>query len=96
MRYRSEVRDNIRSTLRNNVVQSSQCPQAVLVELVQKKGGKLRLRIDYRQWNSVTKRDSFLLLATKNLFDVPRCAEYFSTFGLVPQYWQVELEPRDL
>ena len=51
---------------RNNIVRESQSPYANPILLKKKKNGELRMCVDYREFNKITKRDKYSLLLTDN------------------------------
>ena len=52
----------------------------------------LRLCMDYRKLNAVTKRDQFPMPRIDKGFDIMAGSQYFSTHVLWSGYWQMELE----
>ncbi|CAG8701959.1 27638_t:CDS:2 [Dentiscutata erythropus] len=65
------------------------------VVLVKKKNSKLRLCIDYRKLNKITKHDVYPLSQIDKILDTLKGAKWFSTFDLASGYWQVEIKPED-
>ena len=90
-----EVNALIDNMLKKGVIQPSTSPWSAPVVLVKKKNGDLRLCVDYRQLNQVTRRDAFPLPRIDDLFDALAGSKFFSTLDLASGYWQVEVEDRD-
>ncbi len=58
---RAEFEENLKSMLDRGIIRRSKSEFASPVVLVRKKNGQLRICIDYRRLNSITKKDSFPL-----------------------------------
>ena len=58
---KSKVKDLLQSYLDQGLIENSSSPWASPIVLVKKKDGSIRLCIDYRKLNSVTKKDSYPL-----------------------------------
>ena len=63
--------------------------------LVKKKDGTMRLCIDYRKLNSITKKDAHPLFRIEDIFDTFSGSKCFSTLDLAMGYHQVEVHPDD-
>ena len=63
--------------------------------LVKKKDGSMRLCIDYRKLNAVTKKDAHPLPRIKDIFDTLTGSKYFCTLDLAMEYHQVEMHLDD-
>jgi len=66
------------------------------VLFVRKKDGSLRMCVDYRALNAVTKRNSYPLPRLDESFDRLGRARIFSKIDLKSGYWQVRVEPKDI
>ena len=64
------------------VVPSDPCPQ---------KDGTTRFCVDYRQLNSITKKDAHPLPNIQDVFDALQGATIFSTLDLKSGYWQMPM-----
>ena len=73
------------------VIQPSNSPWASAIVLVRKKDGTLRICVDYRQLNSVTKLDTFPLPRIDDILDQLGNAKYFTTLDLAAGYWQIRV-----
>ncbi len=67
-------------------------PWAATVVLVKKKSGGISLCMDYRQLNSITKKDSFPLPRINDVLDLLHGQKYFTTLDLASGYWQIEMD----
>ena len=90
-----ELNSMIENMLKKNIIQPSSSPWSSPVVLVKKKNGDLRLCVDYRKLNEVTRRDAFPLPRIDDLFDALAGARFFSTLDLASGYWQVEVKQED-
>jgi hypothetical protein len=69
----------IQELLANKLIRPSVSPYAAPVVLVKKKNGGIRLCMDYRKLNGITKKDSFPLPRIDDGFDLLHGQKYFST-----------------
>jgi hypothetical protein len=63
--------------------------------VVGKANGKLRLVVDYRKLNKVTKPDAYPLPKISDMLDALANCAYFSTLDLTSGFWQVAMDPAD-
>ena len=87
-----EVERQLSEMERQGIIQLSQSPWASPLVVVEKKDKSLRLCIDYRRLNAVTKGDSFPLPSIEELLVKTQKSAYFSTLDLKSGYHQVALE----
>ena len=66
------------------------------VVLVPKKDGSLRVAVDYRKVNEVTKKDAFPLPKISDCLDAVSDSKYFSTLDLTSGYNQVPVAEQDI
>ena len=88
---RQEVAKQLQKMLRDGIIQPSSSPWASAIVLVRKKDGSLRICVDYRHLNSVTKPDTFPLPRIDDLIDQLGRARYFTTLDLAAGYWQIRV-----
>jgi hypothetical protein len=63
--------------------------------LIRKKNGELRLCVDYRKLNYVTKKVCSPLPRINDTLYTLAGAKWFSTLDLKSGYWQVDVHPND-
>ena len=88
---RQNIAEQLKSMLKNQVIQPSNSPWASPIVLMRKKDGTLRLCVDYRGLNSVTKPNQFPLPRIDNMLDQLNSTQYFTTLDLAAGYWQVRM-----
>lgn len=77
--------------LAEGIVEPSKSGWSSPVVLVRKSDGSYRFCVDYRQLNSVTKRDAYPLPYISNILDRLRDARVLSSVDIKSAYWQVPL-----
>ena len=90
-----EVDEEVARMLHSGVVKHSQSPWASPIVVVRKKDGSIRLCIDYRKLNSITKKDAHPLPRIEDLLDTLAGSRFFTTLDLASGYHQVEVIERD-
>ena len=88
-----EIKAEIEALLSAGVIRPSQSPWASPVVTVRKKDGSLRMCIDYRALNEVTRKDAYPLPDIDQVLERLGGSEYFCTLDLVSGYFQMEMEP---
>ena len=74
------------------VIKPSSSPWASPIVLVRKKDGGLRICVDYRSLNAVTKADRFPLPRIADLLDHLGSSRFFTTLDLDSGFWQVKVD----
>ncbi|GFW69387.1 retrovirus-related Pol polyprotein from transposon 17.6 [Trichonephila clavipes] len=77
--------------LRQNVIEECESPYPAPVVLVPKPNGKVRLYVDYRKLNSVTKVDAYPLPRMDDLLNESTPTSFMSTIDLQSGYHQVKV-----
>lgn len=95
MKEREAIRKQIKEMLHDDVIEPSQSPWASPVVLVKKRDNTLRLCVDYRRLNKVTRKDVYPLPRIDDALDRLCNARYFSSMDLKSGYWQLEVDERD-
>ena len=90
---REEILRQLQEMQANGVIEPSSSPWASPIVMVRKKDGTMRMCVDYRNLNSVTKSDVFPLPRIDDLLDQLAGSMFFSTLDLAAGYWQVKVDP---
>ncbi|KAL6723887.1 hypothetical protein Aduo_018844 [Ancylostoma duodenale] len=91
MATRVELRRILSDLQERKVIEPSNSSWASPIVLVQKKDGSLRLCVDYRKVNQVTRVDSYPLPTIDSILQSLRGKGFFSTLDLSSGYWQISL-----
>ena len=89
---KKELDSILQELLVSKIIRPSVSPWAAPVVLVKKKNGGIRLCMDYRKLNSITKKDSFPLPRIDDVLDSLHGQKYFTTLDLASGYWQIEMD----
>uniref|UniRef100_A0A803SNA3 ribonuclease H n=1 Tax=Anolis carolinensis TaxID=28377 RepID=A0A803SNA3_ANOCA len=89
------LREFIESNLRKGFIRPSQSPAASPVMFVKKKSGDLRLVVDYRALNNITKRNRYPLPLITDLLDRLRGAKVYTKLDLRGAYNLVRIREGD-
>ena len=99
--YRSNPRDKefiqneIAKLMKQGLIQESKSPWASPIVIVPKKNGKLRMCVDYRAVNNVTKGDAYPLPRIDDMLESLNGASWFTSLDLASGFWQVEMDEED-
>jgi hypothetical protein len=85
------VKEELDAMLDCGIIELSRSEWSFPVVLVPKKDGSIRLCVDYRKLNTVSKSDSYPMPRVDELIDRLGGTEYISTIDLTKGYWQVPM-----
>ena len=88
-----EIKAEIEALLAAGVIRPSTSPWASPVVAVRKKDGSLRMCIDYRALNEVTRKDAYPLPDIDQVLERLGGSLFFCTLDLVSGYFQMEMDP---
>jgi len=87
-----DIEQQCKELLALDIISFSNSPWSSPIVPVRKKDGQLRLCIDYRKLNSVTKPDRFPMPNLSDSVYAAHNMKYFTTIDVVKGYYQVELD----
>jgi hypothetical protein len=91
--FQAEFKRTIKEMKDSGMIVDSKSPWCSPVRLVKKPDGSIRVCIDFRKLNSVTKKDSYPIPKIDNLFTHLAKAKVYSTIDLASGYHQVKMDP---
>lgn len=92
---KSVIEDLVEEMSKKGIIQSSSSPFAFPVVLVKKKGGWLRLCVNYRMLNKLTIQNRYPIPLIEDLFDELGKVEIFSKLDLKVGYHQIRVRDED-
>ena len=90
-----EVKSQIADLLRKNFIEPANSPFGAPVIFVKKKDGTLRMCIDFRALNKLTKKNRYPLPRIDDLLDKLQGASVFSSLDLMSGYFQIRISDED-
>lgn len=90
-----ELKKHLHELLAAGVIEESDSPYASPIVLVRKKNGSLRMVVDYRRLNQLTRRDAYPLPRIEETFTLLSGSKWFSVLDLKSGYYQIDLEKSD-
>ncbi|XP_036340634.1 uncharacterized protein LOC118750003 [Rhagoletis pomonella] len=81
--------------LNTGVIVECESPWAAPVVIVPKKSGGIRICVDYRELNAITKPDRYPLPRIDDLLHEAKDTNFMSTLDLQSGYWQVGMKDED-
>ncbi|GBG84591.1 hypothetical protein CBR_g38874 [Chara braunii] len=90
-----ELRRQIDDMIDRGWIRPSESKFGAPVLLVPKKGGKLRMCIDYRGLNRITRKNAYPLPRIDDMLDAAGGCKLFSKIDLKSGYHQIEVDPSD-
>jgi hypothetical protein len=89
------LREFVEENISNKFIRPTSSSHGAPVLFVKKKDGSLRLCVDYRALNKITKKDRYPLPLTKDLLDAPKKARHYTKIDLRHAYHLVRIAPGD-
>ena len=93
--FRDAVYQELREMLDCGIIERSTSDWAAPMVTVQKKDKSLRLCVDYRRLNALSKADAYPIPRVDELIDRVGNASFISTLDLTKGYWQVPVAECD-
>ena len=93
--YKDAVYKEIQDMLQAGMIEPSTSCWASPIVPVRKKDGSIRLCVDYRRLNSVSKHDAYPMPRIDDIIDRVGGAKYISALDLTRGYWQVPMSAAD-
>ena len=93
--HREAVDRSVAQLMRAGAIRPSNSPWASPVVMVKKKDGTVRMCVDYRRLNDVTRKDSFPLPRLDESLDAFAGARYFTCLDIQMAYHQVPVREQD-
>lgn len=90
-----ELKKQLTSLLKKGFISPSTSPYGAPVLFVKKKEGTLRMCVDYRGLNKITRKNRHPLPRIDELIDRFRTARYFTKLDLLSGYHQMRVHPED-
>uniref|UniRef100_A0A914XSF5 RNA-directed DNA polymerase n=1 Tax=Panagrolaimus superbus TaxID=310955 RepID=A0A914XSF5_9BILA len=90
-----EVKRLVESLLKQRAIERSSSPWNSPVVLVMKKDGSIRMCVDYRRLNAVTKKDAYPLPNQDALLMSLRNKKFFTALDLASGYYQIPMADKD-
>ena len=90
-----EIEEQVEYLLKRGLITESSSPFGAPVLFVPKPNGTLRMCIDYRGLNKLTRKNSYPMPRVDDLLDQLRGARLFSAIDLMQGYYQIGIKPED-
>lgn len=92
---KQQLRKELDILLENGTIEECESPYAAPVVLVPKKDGGIRLTVDYRRLNAITRADRYPLPRIDDLLHDAKKTKYMTTLDLKSGYHQISVRPSD-
>ncbi|CAM9669117.1 unnamed protein product, partial [Heterosigma akashiwo] len=93
--HQEKAEEMVDELLKQGVIEESSSEFNAPIVLVQKKTGDLRMCLDLRSLNQITKKAKFPLPTTREMFDQLAGSWYFSSMDMLWAYWSIPLRETD-
>ena len=89
---KDNVDEEVKRLMEDGLVTPSKSPWASPIVILHRKDGTIRLCIEYRKLNEITRKNSYPLPRIDALFDNLRGSKYFTIMDLISGYHQISME----
>lgn len=96
IQYRDSIKSQINDLLNKNIIRPSRSPYCAPLVIVPKKDKSLRICVDYRELNKVTKKSAYPLPLVADVQNRLQGSVIFSTIDLMSGYWQIPIAESDI
>ena len=93
--YRETVQSELKEMLERGIIEKSSSEWAAPIVLVKKKDGSIRMCVDYRRLNSVSREDAYPMPRIDDLIDRLGKVKFITTLDLTRGYWQMPVAGED-
>lgn len=91
-----KVEKMVQDFVDKGIIRPSESPWNAPLVVVPKKNGDIRLTVDYRKINAITKRPIFPIPDTRQLLDTLHGSAYYTTLDLSSGYYNVPMHEPDI
>lgn len=92
--YKLETSKQITKMLQEGIIEKCESPWAAAYVVVKKKNGELRICIDFRKLNLVTKKSSYPLPNIEDCLEPLTGNTFFSQLDLASGFWQIPISEK--
>lgn len=96
MHIEEEVERLVEDLVRKDIIEPCHSPWNSPIVVIRKKCGAIRMCVDFRRLNAISRRPIYPIPDSKQLFDSLGGANYFSTLDLSMGYYQIPLKNGDI
>ena len=93
--HQATIDSHIQSMLRQKIIAPAQSPWSANLVMVKESSGEFRACYDFRNLNSLTKKDAYCLPRIDDCLRALAGATWLTTFDLKNSYYQVDLAEKD-
>jgi hypothetical protein len=91
-----EVNKQLKKLVENDMIRPSASPWAAPVIFARKKDGSLRMCVDYRALNRITKKDTYPIPRVDDNLDMLGGSSFFSTIDLESGFHQIQMDENSI
>ena len=92
----AELKKQLLDLIEKGFIRPSKSPFGAPILFVRKKNGSMRMCVDYRQLNRITKKNSCPLPRIEDLLDKLSGAKFFTSLDMTGAYHHIKIKPEDI